>query len=236
MVENLQEPEKNRRYTYADYLNWKNRSGSYTHSDPEEEKKSGFLGIYQAPEQYELINGEAFVIPEMPVENQAISTELFFALGDWLSDKPCRAFSGLDLRPFPKDDNSDDTVLRPDLLVVCDKSKLSPDAQKAWKKPMMHNGAGSALGSPDLVIEIVSSSASSRELQLKFDAYLKAGVPEYWVINPEKKSVQVHVYEKGSYSSVDYKGEVKLVSTILPGFSLELKNLWEAAEYTGLAD
>ena len=69
--------------------------------------------------------------------------------------------SPLDVRLFPKKDKSDNTVMQPDLLVVCDKNKITKN---------------SIDGSPDLVVEIVSPSNTHSELFLKFQYYLEAGV------------------------------------------------------------
>jgi len=55
-------------------------------------------------------------------------------------------------------------------------------------------------------------------------------VREYWVIEPDKKFVQVHLYEKGHYFTSEYKGAAVISSAVLQGFSIELKTLWAAME------
>jgi Uma2 family endonuclease len=95
--------------------------------------------------------------------------------------------------------------------VVCDSAKLSK---------------GSVDGPPDLVIEIVSPSNSQRELFLKFQIYLDAGVREFWVIGPEDKQVQVHVLESGHFISSAYKKDAVIPVAILPPLSIDLKTLW----------
>jgi Uma2 family endonuclease len=185
-------PEENRQYTYADYLTW------------------------EGPERYQIIYGEVFMMDAPSMAHQAILMELSLQFGNWLRGKPCRVFAApLDVRLFPEDDNSDDTVVQPDLLVVCDRTKFAK---------------GSVNGSPDLAVEIVSPSTSKKEHFLKFGAYLDAGVREYWVIEPEKKLVQVHLYENGHFLYSDYKGDAVIQSIVLPGFSIELKTLWVAAD------
>jgi Uma2 family endonuclease len=72
----------------------------------------------------------------------------------------------------------------------------------------------------------VSPSNGQRELFLKFQIYLEAGVREYWVIEPEVKQVQVHVYEKGHYISSIYKNDAVIPVSILPPLSIDLKTLW----------
>jgi len=180
--------DENGRYTYADYLQW------------------------EGPQRYQLFNGEAFQMASPSVTHQGILMGLSSKFDNWLQGKPCKVFaSPLDVRLFPQKDNSDNTVLQPDLLVVCDKDKLAK---------------GSVNGAPDLVIEIVSPSNNYRELFLKFQYYLEAGVREYWVIEPEEKKVQVHVYENGRYISAVYKDSARISVAILPGLEIALDDIW----------
>jgi Uma2 family endonuclease len=186
----IEDHEENRRYTYADCLKW------------------------EGPERYQLIDGEAYQMASPSVEHQGILMELSVQFGNWLKGKPCQVFAApLDVRLFPEEDNSDDTVLQPDLLVVCDKAKLAKN---------------SVNGAPDLLVEIVSPSNSHRELFLKFQYYLEAGVKEYWVIDPEEKKVQVHIYENGHFISTGYKENASISAAILPGLIINLQDLWQS--------
>ena len=181
--------EDKRRYTYADYLEW------------------------EGPERFQLINGEVFEMASPSVAHQALQVELLTDFNNWLRGKPCRVFgSPLDVRLFPKEDKSDNTVVQPDLLVICDQSKLDK---------------GSVNGPPDLVIEIVSPSNTHSELFLKFQYYLKAGVREYWVVDPESKKVSVHVYENGHYISTIYEDNDRIPVSVLTGLEISLEDLWE---------
>jgi len=187
----IDETDESRSYTYADYLKW------------------------EGPERYQLINGEVFQMASPTVEHQAILRDLLLQFGTWLKGKPCQVFAApLDVRLFPKKDKSDKTVVQPDLLVVCDKSKLAK---------------GSVDGAPDLVIEIVSPSNTHSELFLKFQYYLKAGVKEYWVIDPEKKKVQVNIYQEGRYNSTIFNKNDSIFVTVLSGLEIQLKSIFESA-------
>ncbi|MCL2190424.1 MAG: Uma2 family endonuclease [Treponema sp.] len=180
-------PEKHR-YTYADYLGW------------------------EGQERYELIDGEAFMMSSPSVAHQALLMGLSSAFDVWLQGKSCRVFAApLDVRLFPKEDKSDRTVVQPDLLVVCDKSKLDK---------------GSVNGPPDLIIEIVSPSNTYSELFRKFNYYLKAKVREYWVVDPELKSVSVHIYEDGRYIITAYNDNDRIPVTVLDGLEISLESLW----------
>jgi Uma2 family endonuclease len=187
-IDDYEDFAKNRRYTYADYLEW------------------------EGPERYELINGEVFQMASPSVTHQGILMGLSSKFDNWLQGKPCKVFAApLDVRLFPKKDKSDKTVVQPDVLVVCDKDKLSKN---------------SVDGAPDLVVEIVSPSNTHSELFLKFQYYLEAGVREYWVIDPETRQVQVHIYENGHYISTIYKDNAHIPVTVLPGLDIALEDLW----------
>ena len=175
-------------YTYADYLKW------------------------EGPQRYQIINGVVFQMASPSVAHQSLLVGLLTEFDNWLRGKPCRVLAApIDVRLFPKEDNSDTTVVQPDLLVVCDKDKL---------------GKGSVNGAPDLVIEILSPSNSHRELFYKFQYYLEAGVREYWVIEPDTKKVQVHIYEKGRYYCTIYRNNDRIAVSVLPGLEIALEDLW----------
>ena len=184
----IDEFEDDRLFTYDDYLKW------------------------EGPERYQLINGEVFMMASPSVGHQSMTRELLLQFGNWLRGKPCQVFAApLDVRLFPEDDNSDDTVVQPDLLVVCDTNKL---------------GKGSVNGPPDLVIEIVSPSNTNHEMFVKFQVYLESGVREYWVIDPRTKKIQVHVYENGHYLSTVYKENARIPVAVLPGLAIIFDGLW----------
>jgi Uma2 family endonuclease len=179
-------------FTYADYLGWEDT------------------------ERCQLINGEVFMMSSPTVAHQGISMELSVQFGNFLRGKPCRVFAApIDVRLFPEEDKSDDTVVQPDIIVVCDRDKI---------------GKGSINGAPDLVVEILSPSTSSKEMFLKFQSYLEAGVREYWMIDPDEKKVLVHILEEGHYVSSSYKSDAVIPLAVLPDFSLELASIWAAAD------
>ncbi|GHU88506.1 hypothetical protein FACS189476_05730 [Spirochaetia bacterium] len=189
MSDPLISEEEKTHYTYADYLAW------------------------ETDKRYELMDGVAYMMASPSVIHQRISRGLTLQFGTFLLGKTCEVFAApLDVRLFPQEDHTDDTVLQPDLLVVCDRTKLSK---------------GSCDGAPDLVIEIVSPSNTVQEIVKKFNYYLDAGVREYWVVNPDDKTVQVHVLKEGHFVSTIYKNDNTIPVSILPGLGIDLKSIWE---------
>ena len=79
--------------------------------------------------------------------------------------------------------------MEPDVSVVCDPSKLDDIGCK---------------GAPDLVMEILSPSTTRHDKFIKFNLYQRAGVREYWIVDPADKTVQVFVLEDGHYTAKDF--------------------------------
>ncbi|MDR1971029.1 MAG: Uma2 family endonuclease [Treponema sp.] len=184
-------------YTYADYLAW------------------------DTEDRYEIIDGIAYMMSAPTVTHQAISGELLGQFWSFLRGKPCRVFAApLDVRLFPRDDEGDDTIVQPDLLVICDKAKLAD--------------VRSCRGAPDLVVEILSPSNTNNAMLLKFGKYLEAGVREYWIINPVHETLQVHLLDKGDedpigrYLTTVYKRPAAMDVTILPGLRIDFSAIWTA--------
>lgn len=124
-------------------------------------------------ERWELIEGRAWAMSPAPKSrHQALVWKLSAQLFVVLKGKPCRAFPA----PFdvllPKGDEPDDevdTVIQPDISVFCDRTKITERG---------------ARGAPDLVIEILSPSTSKKDMNDKFRLYERAGVREYWILDP----------------------------------------------------
>ncbi len=172
------------KYTYADYLTWDDG------------------------QRWELINGEAYCMSPAPgVRHQKLSAELLRQLANHLKGKPCQVFSApFDVRLSERSTASDnyvDNVIQPDLLVICDKSKLDD------------RGCN---GAPDLVIEILSPSTAAVDFKIKFDLYQRFGVLEYWIIHPAEQTLLVFkLQEHGRYGAPDRYAASGMVSVPLLG-------------------
>ena len=185
--------EEDRKWTYADYKAWELKPG----------------------ERYEIIDGIAYAMSAPNTEHQQISIILSAELYNFLKGKKCQPIAApFDVRLFYEEDESDDTVVQPDLVVVCDAKKLGKEGCR---------------GAPDLVIEILSPSNSAIEMHRKLQVYWDAGVREYWVIDPEEKVVEVYSFEEDQCKSHILKIEDTLQSTVLPDFAIPLKTIFPQA-------
>jgi len=139
---------------------------------------------WETDERFELIDGVAYAMAAPSTPHQAISMELSRQFGNYLKGKRCRVFAA----PFDVCLNAlgddDYTVVQPDLIIVCDPSKL--DGKRC-------NGA------PDMAIEILSPSSSDMDMFKKFAKYQQAGVSEYWMVNPVSRMVYAHILKNGRY-------------------------------------
>jgi Uma2 family endonuclease len=119
-----------------------------------------------------------------------------------------------------KDDVADDyidTVVQPDIVVVCDPKKLDDRGCK---------------GSPDLIIEILSPSTTRMDMTVKFDLYQHFGVKEYWIVHPNDQTVLVFkLLESGLYGVPErYCAEDTISVTMLGDLQIDLTKVFSSAE------
>lgn len=83
-------------------------------------------------------------------------------------------------------DKDNKTMLQPDIVVICDKERI--DDKRGY-------------GAPDMVVEILSPSTAKKDWEIKLGKYMAAGVREYWIVDPKKKTVVVF-FKSEDYSDV----------------------------------
>jgi len=158
----------------------------------------------------ELFDGIISLMPGVNYKHQDTSINLLREFLVFLKGKQCKVYHPpSDVRLSP--DNGDSTVVQPDIFVVCDLSKL--DGQ-------------SCVGPPELVIEILSPSSEKRDLVKKYKLYRKAGVPEYWVVDPEEKEIYVYLLNNGYYDITEYGINDTIPVKTLEGFELKLTDVF----------
>jgi Uma2 family endonuclease len=174
-------------FTYAEYKTWK----------PEKF------------ERYEVIYGIAYMMAAPNAYHQLVLGELLKQIAIFLTGKPCKVFPApFDVRLFYKEDESDDTVVQPDISVVCDARKRGPEGCR---------------GAPDFVAEILSPSNTASEMVRKFELYRQAGVREYWVIDPDNKMLHTHRFEDGQILTRFYNKNDAAPVDILSGLEIALE-------------
>lgn len=175
--------------------------------------------LWKFQERVELIKGKIFKMSPAPnISHQKISWNFSGILYNKFNDKKCSVFSApFDVVLFDKKKSTPEqeifTIVQPDLCIICDEEKLA-DGKKC-------------IGSPDLIIEILSPGNTEKEMNIKFDLYEEAGVLEYWMVSPEEKSVLVYVLQNEKYIGLKPFSESQIIrSTIFPEIEIELKKVF----------
>ena len=142
--------------------------------------------------------------------HQRIIGALFNQLYNYQDGKVCEVF----VAPFDvrlNADTEDDTVVQPDITVICDPNKIDERGCK---------------GVPDMIIEILSPSTTQRDHVVKFNRYLKAGVREYWIVSPEDRSVYINLLNNGNYVIQAYDETANIPVHILEHFQINLARVF----------
>ena len=188
-----------KRYNYADYLTWVD--------DKRRELFDGFVTMMAGP---------------LTIHSR-ITTNIVSRAWSFIMRRKgkCKIFhSPIDVRLPKNGETADDkiyTVVQPDIVVVCDPSKIDDKG---------------IIGAPDLVVEVLSPSNTRLMMRTKFDLYEEAGVKEYWVVYP-KSGVTVYLlkdngkYDNGTTYDVVYKPDAKIPVHTVKGLKIPLKELFE---------
>ena len=138
----------------------------------------------------EIIDGGLYMLAQPTEKHQRILTELVRQLANFLKGKPCNVYPA----PFGvRLSKNENTGLEPDIVVICDKSKL--------ENGRVYNGA------PEMVVEILSPSTARTDRLIKYHKYMKAGVQEYWIIDPDLNIAEVNILQNGVYAGTRYGDE-----------------------------
>ncbi|HZK27989.1 MAG TPA: type II toxin-antitoxin system Phd/YefM family antitoxin [Thermoclostridium sp.] len=142
-----------------------------------------FMEIYEKSDlRMEFINGEIFILSSPNTFHQEISGRLHLNFAEYLKDKKCKAFYAPFDVHFRKKDFKEPDVMQPDLLIACDVEDTV-------------NEKGRYMGTPTLVVEILSPSTRSKDMVDKLNTYMISGVKEYWVVDPKKSTIMLYGFK-----------------------------------------
>ena len=169
----------------------------------------------------ELIDGFPYMLAAPSHVHQLISADILSQLREFVRGGSCKVMaSPVDVHLFAEDGDAPedvDTVVQPDLIVVCDRSKKIP---------------GGCRGAPDLVMEILSPSTKRWDQTMKLSLYEEAGVREYWLIDPETRFVTVYKLENGRFGKPEaYAGSVRVPVGIFNGCAVDMESAYDYAEW-----
>ena len=138
-----------------------------------------YLDFPDDGQRYEILDGEVFVTPSPIPDHQRVSRCIQQELMAWAEAHPPTEvfYAPIDLIL------ADDTILVPDLLVILERSVVTSRGIEA---------------APALVVEILSPSTRGRDRGLKRERYARAGVEEYWIVDPSARTIELYVLQDGS--------------------------------------
>lgn len=194
-VTNINDLDFSKQYTYADYLTW------------------------QFNERVELIKGWIYKMSPAPKRfHQEIEGVLHVKIWNYFENKPCKVYqSPFDVRLKRNKGQGEEinTVVQPDICVICDTSKL--------------DDAG-CLGAPDLIVEILSESTAKKDYNEKFNLYEENGVKEYWIADPANKSIEIFSLVNEKYESLgiysEREGITDVEGNLFPELIIPLKTIF----------
>mgnify|MGYP001576927912 CR=1 FL=1 len=173
--------------------------------------KFNYQDYLQLPEdkRYEIIDGELFMVPSPNEAHQHILAYIFncvfnYVIKNKLGYVYCAPFDVL----FSEED-----IVQPDIMFVSNKNKkiITKDNIK---------------GAPDLLVEILSPSTSKRDIGIKKKLYARHGVREYWIVDPERETVDVFRLKGREFESKRYGVQDFLSSSVIKDLTIEVKEIF----------
>jgi Uma2 family endonuclease len=176
--------------------------GSWTYED--------YAALTDDGQRYEIVNGVLLMAPSPTPDHQSITLRLSHYL-----------FAHIELvglgRVFPSPldvELGQKNVFQPDVVVV-----LNAHLDRVAAKKI--------IGAPDLVVEEASPGTAALDRLTKYDVYAYAGVQEYWIVNPQRRTIEVLTLETGTYRSLGvFRGQQTLPSQIVPNFPVRVEQLF----------
>ncbi|WP_168120865.1 type II toxin-antitoxin system Phd/YefM family antitoxin [Paenibacillus sp. HB172176] len=176
-----------------------------------------FMEIYEKSDlRMEFINGEIVLLASPNTFHQDIAGNLHVILRSFLKGGACKVFfAPFDVHFFKKDFDTPD-VMQPDLLIACDTEKTV-------------NEKGRYMGTPELCIEILSKSTRTKDMVDKLNTFMLSGVKEFWIVDPDKRTVIVYGFQDCSIEEyMSYKEGDILQSVTFKALRIPVGDIFES--------
>lgn len=162
---------------------------------------------WEGDSRWEVIGGHPYAMTAPRVSHQRVCGQLFVQLHQHFSGKTCEPFlSPIDVKLSEHD------IVQPDLIVVCDSSKIKDTHIE---------------GPPSLIVEVLSPSTQRHDRIRKLRLYAASGVQEYWLLQPYPAIAEVLSLKDGEYRIVGTFTEAeRLDSPNFPGLSVNLSDVF----------
>ena len=161
-------------------------------------------------ERYELLHGELVMAPAPLLYHQYVLVALILEMGT-----------------FVKERNLGKVLSAPTDVVLSDTDVVQPDILFVSNERRHIRTRENIQGAPDLVVEILSPTTAERDRIVKSALYAQHGVQEYWIVDPDARTITVFLLNGGAFEEVDtYSEGETLTSPMLAGFSIALDEIF----------
>ncbi len=178
---------------------WPPPQGEWTYEDYTRLPENGL--------RYEIIKGELLMTPAPLPKHQRIIANLYGYLWEYLRHQPVGEvfFAPIDVN-LP----GLASPVQPDLLFIAN------DRLGIIKERFIE-------GPPDLIMEVLSAGSEMHDRRTKFELYARAGVREYWLVDPDRRAIEIYVLRGQAYAPLGSFGvEAETRSEVLPGFAVKV--------------
>jgi Uma2 family endonuclease len=178
------------------------KQGQWTYQD--------YAAIPEDGHRYEVVRGVLYMAPAPSMDHQASVTRFVYFLMEHVEFKGLgRVFvAPADVELSPCD------IVQPDVFVVLNAH-------------LDYITSSRLIGSPDLVVEVASPGTARHDLNEKLKAYARAGVPEYWIVNPDARTIEVLKLEGSAFYSLGlFSGSAMLPSLVAPDLPVKVEQFF----------
>jgi len=171
-----------------------------------------YLRLPDDGQRYEIIEGVLYVANAPGYDHQFTVAKIAFFLQLFVTE---RKLGIMLTSPFEVHLSETTRPVQPDVLFLTTEQQPPPGAQ--------------FVTAPTLIVEVISPSSIRLDRQIKFDAYERAGVAEYWLADPKTRSVEVYTLENGEYALLgQFAADEVIESRVLSGIALATSSLFTA--------
>ncbi|HET8655570.1 MAG TPA: Uma2 family endonuclease [Longimicrobiaceae bacterium] len=163
--------------------------------------------------RYEIIDGELLVTPAPSARHQEVSIRLELRLGTFVMERNVGKMYHAPIDVVLGE--GEEHIVQPDILYISNEH-LGIVGHQAIR------------GAPDLVMEIVSPTSLRRDRWQKRALYARFGIPEYWIVDPPNRAIEVLSLEEGGYELSSFAAESGTVaSRVLDGFEVPVEEVMQ---------
>lgn len=173
--------------------------------------------VKSSDQRYELIDGEIYLLATPSFNHQVIVNELAWHFSSYFRERKCRSLTApLEVRLFTSASGEDPNVVQPDIIVICDEDRINDENKYE--------------GIPSLIVEVVSPATKGKDMITKPNLYMKSGILEYWIVNPENKTITQYTFtgNRKLKNIKEYRQNENICSSVFENLEISLQAIFES--------